>query len=48
MLKTRVAKKKAARKDKTKAAEAGVAAAQRTFAKMLEKVDPDRDSTRHR
>jgi hypothetical protein len=40
MTKTRVAKKKAARKDKTKAAEAGVSAAQKVFAKVLQKADP--------
>ncbi len=40
MPKTRIAKKKATRKAKEKAAESGVSAAQRTFAKVLEKADP--------
>lgn len=39
MTKSRIAKKKAARKTKEKAAESGVAAAQRTFAQVLEKAD---------
>ena len=40
MTKTRIAKKKATRKAKEKAAEGGVSAAQRVFAKVLEKADP--------
>jgi hypothetical protein len=40
MSNTRIAKKKAARKAKEKAAESGVSAAQKVFAKVLEKADP--------
>jgi len=39
---TRIAKKKATRKAKEKAAESGVASAQKVFAKLLEKVDSKR------
>lgn len=40
MQNTRIAKKKATRKAKGKAAESGVSAAQKVFAKVLEKADP--------
>ncbi len=40
MTKTRTTKKQATRKAKAKAAESGVSAAQRVFAKVLEKADP--------
>ncbi len=41
MSQTRIAKKKAVKKAKAKAAESGVSAAQRVFAKVLEKADPN-------
>lgn len=40
MNRNRIAKKKATRKAEAKAAESGVSAAQKVFAKVLEKADP--------
>lgn len=40
MTKARIAKKKATKQAKKKAAESGVSAAQKTFAKFLERADP--------
>jgi hypothetical protein len=42
--KTRTAKKQVTRKANAKAAESGVSAAQRVFAKVLDKADPKKDS----